>query len=207
MKYYLFDCDKTLYHFDFRKRLPTIAALTGATQYQMASTWWVQGYERAAEAGAYTTSDEYFEAFEQITGTPLTLEIYRQARSAAMTPNHEVIAAFERMAARGTVAMVSNNPMPFYDSIDVLVPEIVSTIGSNRFVSANLGVRKPDPLLYTRVLEQLGAKPDEAIFVDDSARNVEGARAVGMRAFHYTNDGTSSNGEQLNAALDVFTDS
>jgi putative hydrolase of the HAD superfamily len=52
--------------------------------------------------------------------------------------------------------------------------------------SAEEGVRKPDPEIYTRALSRLGVAPEEAIFVDDRPKNVEGARQVGMHALHHT---------------------
>ena len=36
---YFFDCDKPLYDYDFRKRLPRLAVLSGVSQYRLASRW------------------------------------------------------------------------------------------------------------------------------------------------------------------------
>ena len=52
--------------------------------------------------------------------------------------------------------------------------------------SAYEGIMKPDARIFQRTLERLGRQPNEAIFVDDFMHNVEGARAVGMHAIHYT---------------------
>ena len=52
--------------------------------------------------------------------------------------------------------------------------------------SAEEGVRKPDPEIYKRALSRLGVTPQEAIFVDDRLKNVQGARQVGMQAIHFT---------------------
>jgi 2-haloacid dehalogenase len=49
-------------------------------------------------------------------------------------------------------------------------------------VSGEEKLLKPDPALYLRALDRFGLKPEEALFVDDRAINVEGARAVGMHA-------------------------
>ena len=54
--------------------------------------------------------------------------------------------------------------------------------------SAYEGIMKPDARIFQRTLARLGRQPDEAIFVDDFMHNVEGARAVGMHAVHYTPD-------------------
>jgi putative hydrolase of the HAD superfamily len=50
-------------------------------------------------------------------------------------------------------------------------------------VSEAVGLRKPDPEIFLLALEQLGAEPDEAVFVgDDPNADIRGAHAVGMRA-------------------------
>ena len=53
-------------------------------------------------------------------------------------------------------------------------------------VSGEENLLKPDPALYYRALDRFGLKPDEALFIDDRIINVEGARAVGMRAHLFT---------------------
>jgi putative hydrolase of the HAD superfamily len=52
-------------------------------------------------------------------------------------------------------------------------------------ISAEEGVTKPDPRAYRLAAERLGVQPEEVVFVDDFIENVNGARAVGMRAIHY----------------------
>ncbi len=47
--------------------------------------------------------------------------------------------------------------------------------------SFEVGVLKPAPRSYRCVLEKLGVRAREAVFVDDTVRNIEGAREVGMR--------------------------
>jgi epoxide hydrolase-like predicted phosphatase len=53
-------------------------------------------------------------------------------------------------------------------------------------ISAEVGVMKPDPGIYHLALEKLGVTAPEAVFVDDFIENVEGARALGMQAVHFT---------------------
>jgi glucose-1-phosphatase len=54
-------------------------------------------------------------------------------------------------------------------------------------VSAEVGVAKPDPGIYELATTRLRVRPDETIFVDDFARNVDGARKLGMHAVHFRN--------------------
>lgn len=46
-------------------------------------------------------------------------------------------------------------------------------------------ILKPDPRAYTAVLDDLGLAPEACVFVDDQARNIAGARAVGLATVHF----------------------
>ena len=55
-------------------------------------------------------------------------------------------------------------------------------------VSCYERVVKPDARIYRILLERYGLEAGECLFVDDTLRNVLGARRVGMRAYHFTED-------------------
>jgi len=171
------------------------------SQYRLASSWWAGGHERAAEIGEYATSEEYLEAFAEVTGARLTLAQWQEARKAAMTPIPGAIAALHEAATLGTVSLLSNNPIPFKDSLPVLTPEIVDVLQDNDLVSAVLGARKPERRIYTRALGRFGVRPEDAILFDDSIANVEGARECGMHAYHFAKreDGTFDTDGMLDA--------
>ena len=52
--------------------------------------------------------------------------------------------------------------------------------------SFQLGIAKPDPAIYRHTLAQLGALPEEALFIDDKQENVEAAQALGIQAIEYS---------------------
>lgn len=52
-------------------------------------------------------------------------------------------------------------------------------------ISAEEGVAKPDERIYRVALGRLGAAPQEALLLDDVARNVEAARRLGMHVVHF----------------------
>lgn len=54
-------------------------------------------------------------------------------------------------------------------------------------ISAEVGMTKPDPRIYRLALERTGVEPQEAVFIDDTIRNIEGAKAVGLHAIHFKN--------------------
>jgi len=53
-------------------------------------------------------------------------------------------------------------------------------------VSGDERVVKPDPAIYRLLLERNGLEASTCLFIDDSARNVAGAEAVGIKGHHFT---------------------
>lgn len=53
-------------------------------------------------------------------------------------------------------------------------------------VSAEVGLLKPDPLIYRHLLDTHGLEADETVFLDDIPRNVAGAKDAGIHAFLFT---------------------
>jgi putative hydrolase of the HAD superfamily len=54
-----------------------------------------------------------------------------------------------------------------------------------RQYSCDVGMRKPDPRVFRKILEDLGSQPHETIFVDDHPRNVAAAEMLGIRAVRF----------------------
>ena len=54
--------------------------------------------------------------------------------------------------------------------------------------SHEVGYLKPDPRIYWAACERLGVSPETTVLLDDVQINVDGARAVGMRAITFTDN-------------------
>ena len=205
MDLYFFDLDKTLYAYDFRYRLPELSRLSGGSQYALASRWWAAGYEARAEAGEWPTADEYLDEFARVTGTRrLSLDEWASARRLAMTRIPGSIAALARAATLGTVSLLSNNPAATATALPQLAPDVVEILGKNLLFSYQLGARKPGEEIYRRALAHYGADARDCFFADDSAANIEGARAVGITAHRLTSHDGVFDTEALLAAIEAF---
>ncbi|MBU1325911.1 MAG: HAD family phosphatase [Alphaproteobacteria bacterium] len=53
-------------------------------------------------------------------------------------------------------------------------------------VSGEIGLIKPDLAIYERHAREFGLEPRHTVFIDDAAANVDGARAAGWQAIHFT---------------------
>ncbi|HAP68902.1 MAG TPA: hypothetical protein DCR04_04125 [Flavobacteriales bacterium] len=65
------------------------------------------------------------------------------------------------------------------------------------YYSCRVGMRKPESRIFHHVLEEEGFDPSETLFIDDSPQHIEGARKVGLYAYHLRAD----QGETI---LDLF---
>ena len=77
------------------------------------------------------------------------------------------------------LALVSNFDHPPH------VHSVLNKLGLTHFfdsvvISAEVGVKKPDPQIFDSALEQTGMKPKEIIYVGDTADDTEAARAAGI---------------------------
>ncbi|MCF2520518.1 HAD family phosphatase [Dyadobacter sp. CY351] len=52
------------------------------------------------------------------------------------------------------------------------------------FLSYEMGLMKPDPQIYQKVLEQAGLKAEETLFLDDNRDNIEAASLLGIDTIH-----------------------
>jgi putative hydrolase of the HAD superfamily len=56
------------------------------------------------------------------------------------------------------------------------------------YFSHEIGERKPDRQAYETVINDAGLIPNETLFIDDLRINIEGARNVGLLAYHLENE-------------------
>lgn len=87
------------------------------------------------------------------------------------------------------VVLATNMPSAqrvlFWDALGL------SNFADEIFCSGDLNVAKPAPLFYSRVAAALNVEPDSILFFDDSAANVDAAKACGWQAFLYTDPVTT----------------
>jgi len=76
-----------------------------------------------------------------------------------------------------------------HDGVD-LFDEIV--------LSYQIGVAKPDKLMYETIVKKLGVGYEECLFIDDQPRYCEGAEVLGIKTIVYKNN------EEMKQKLDLF---
>ncbi|MFI0349392.1 HAD family hydrolase [Actinomadura sp. 9N407] len=98
--------------------------------------------------------------------------------------NEETVGLLTELAGGGTpLALLSNAPVELARMVDGLP---WAPLFRHRLYSADLRLAKPDPEIFRRLTDRLGAAPDDVLFVDDRDENVRAARAMGIRSLLFT---------------------
>ena len=103
-----------------------------------------------------------------------------------LAPNQEMIEFIRDLRGRGLrAALLTNNVREWEPLWRAKLPEL-DELFELVVDSAFVGLRKPDPEIYTLTLERLGGvRADECVFVDDLEPNCEAAQALGMAAVRF----------------------
>jgi len=122
---------------------------------------------------------DFFAAFEEDcagAGVQLSARALMERIGEAAAPRPRMLEAVRRIRSHGLVAAaLTNNWVGGENGTDILKPFF------DFFVESSVvGLRKPDPRIYTHTCDTLGVEPAEAVFLDDIGRNLKAARALGM---------------------------
>ena len=138
------------------------------------------------------------DGLEPLLGHRPELHRFREVYFEALHPNEPMIELMRELKAGGKrMAMLTNNVREWEPVWRPMLPvdEIFETVVDSGFV----GVRKPEARIYEITLERLGLPAEACLFVDDLEPNCEGARAAGMTAVHFRDNGQAI--AEIRAAL------
>jgi putative hydrolase of the HAD superfamily len=95
----------------------------------------------------------------------------------------EMVEALRRTATKFRTGCITNNlPANAMGSLGgrALYIAEVMTLFDHIIESAKIGLRKPDPRIYQRMVEALDVNPRNCVYLDDLGVNLKPARAMGM---------------------------
>lgn len=146
---------------------------------EMWRRWLSSPAVRAHETGRMGTA-EFAEAAVREFGLPLSpAQFLGQFRGWLQGPYDGVHDLLDELAARHRTAILTNISAVHWSIAEGygIFDRVERVIASHQ-----VGTAKPDREFFEIALAQLGAAPEEAVFIDDNVVNVEGARAAGLEA-------------------------
>jgi HAD superfamily hydrolase (TIGR01509 family) len=115
--------------------------------------------------------------------TPAALVDLRKDFYSGDALSEELLVVIRGLRTKGIlIGLLSNNSL---ELVDMLTTMQIDQIFDACVISAQIGIMKPAPAAYRTILQQMGIKPSQALLIDDSLRNIEGALALGMEAICY----------------------
>lgn len=135
-------------------------------------------------AGAIT-AQEFWSRFHQKTGRDVEEELWEEEFRPALNP--AVLALLARVRKRVRVVAGTNTMDPHWPALQR--SELFASFDAV-YASHQMGLVKPDPSFYRRILDEERCDPAEALFFDDLPENVAGALRVGVRAFQFLDPDT-----------------
>ena len=137
----------------------------------------------AAYEEGRVTSEAFHQQLAQALGLPLAFDEFARLWNDLFTENTETAAILQRLRDQCRVACLSNTNALHFQHLMATVPSM--GLFHARWVSFELGVRKPDPQIYLTALERMGAAPWSTLYIDDREDLVAAGRQVGLRAIHF----------------------
>ena len=125
---------------------------------------------------------DYYGRWTEMLGGPITesVEIFRQLKASG---KYKIYALTNWQAGLFDIALVRYNFLHWFDG---------------RVVSGEEKIRKPFPEFYQRLLDRYNVNPAEALFIDDSFRNIKAAEGMGIKSVHFQSS------KQLKSDLQKF---
>ena len=188
IKTVIFDIGNVLVHFRWRE-LYVELGYTGEKFERIADAtvrnpWWEE-----FDKGLMTT-EEVIDRFAERAPEYRTeiSEIYEPKNLGELVRLYDyAIPWIQELKADGyRVYILSNWSKPAYDAnLDTNLRFLSEVDGA--LMSFQEGIIKPDRKIYELIGSRYDFAPKEAVFLDDNAANIEGARAFGLNAIHFKN--------------------
>nr|WP_254313958.1 HAD-IA family hydrolase [Vibrio coralliilyticus] len=118
-----------------------------------------------------------------VHGESTAVKLVNKWRSLNAEIDYEFLNNIRSLLSNGRVVLVTNATSRLSNDLanvglDKAFDEIVN--------SSEIGITKPDFLFFQCLLKRLRVKPKHCIFIDDTRRNVEAARALGIESLLHT---------------------
>ncbi len=182
--WFLFDLGNTVIKLAYERVLERICRDAAVNRDELVELWDSAGGYRDMERGAITFW-EFYEFLCNRAGYRGSIREFQDIWSDFFDgPVPGIEEVLDRVRQRYRVAFLSNSNEVHAN----VIPKRFSALfqPEDRFVySYRFKAAKPDPEIFHRALEVIGALPQHVVFIDDLIENVLAAQAVGLKAFQF----------------------
>lgn len=179
IKVIVFDFGGVLYTYNYIQSLHHFSSTLGIS-YQRAEAAWssrIDEFERGEISEA-----EYWKAFREAGGVAKDDIFLHDMFVSMFAPIPESLEIKRRLKPQYRLGMLSNNcewerdmnaRLHLRDGFDFLL------------MSYEAGARKPEPKIFDLLIDRAGVRPEEIVFIDDTAAYGQAVAAAGIRFIHF----------------------
>ncbi|MDO8266124.1 MAG: HAD family phosphatase [Candidatus Saccharibacteria bacterium] len=128
------------------------------------------------------TSEQFHAALAERIG--MTIHDWKQFYINHDTANEETLSYIDELHSSYKTAMLSNSASGV---VKAKLNEKQISVFDEVIISADVGLKKPDPRIFELTTKKLGVMPEECVFTDDHEEYLAGAQAVGMKTILFKN--------------------
>jgi FMN phosphatase YigB (HAD superfamily) len=184
IRHVIFDMDGVLAHYDFDRRMAEMARLTGLAAADIDAAIFKSGFDEEADRGEHD-AEQYLAGMAERLGTAVTAADWVAARRLSMTPNEPVLQMARDLAGRVGIAMLTNNGPLLLRHIDEVFPPAREIFGARMFFSCQFGCGKEGLAVFGLLLDRLGWRAGQTLFIDDGADYIANAETAGLNTHHF----------------------
>lgn len=177
----LFDIGRVVIDISFDKVMTRWAAHAGCAPADLAKRFVVDDSFKHHETG-HIDDATFFANLRRSLGVNLTDVQFLDGWNAIFTGTMPGIAPLLATAAQRMPLYAFSNTNPAHVAhFSVAYADVLSHFRTV-FLSSTIGLRKPDAAAYDHVVKAIGVPASRILFFDDTAANIDGARAHGLQA-------------------------
>ncbi|WGS17139.1 MULTISPECIES: HAD family phosphatase [unclassified Bradyrhizobium] len=181
----LFDIGRVVLDISFDRVMANWAGHAGCAPADLARRFVVDDSFKHHETGKVDDA-AFFANLRRSLGIDLTDAQFLEGWNAIFTGEMPGIAPLLATAAKRMPLYAFSNTNPAHIAHFSVAYADVLRHFRNVFLSSAIGLRKPDAEAYDHVVRAIGVPASRILFFDDTAANIEGARARGLHAIHVT---------------------
>ncbi len=183
IKVVLFDLGNVLVDFNHKRAAERISGFCARSPLEIYNLFFDSQVTAVFEEGRIAPQEFYFKVKEMLdlklsydSFVPIWNDIFFLSAR-----NRKVYALLNLLKADYQTALLSNINILHYEYLKKNFP--VFDVFHKLFFSYELGLAKPDKLIYQKVISSLGVSAEEIFYTDDRPELVESAASLGIKSF------------------------
>lgn len=180
IKTVIFDLGGVLVRTEDRRKREALAESHGMTYRELSEYVYNRQSAVRATVGEISAREHWQSVQEDLGLTDQELEDFKEEFWGGDVLDEVLVEFIRGLGLHYTTALLSNA----WDDLRGVMEEVweIDEIFNHIFISAEIGLAKPDDAIYQHVIREVGHQPGEMVFIDDFPENVEAARENGLNA-------------------------